>query len=92
MIFTHKLEVHYPATKTPGLDAGGAHLLMIEIIDEMAAQNLTQSSATINNQSDGADGVIFSRLFVSEAAAQEFVTHVDRLYPTVAHTCTVSQI
>lgn len=92
MVFTHKLEVYYPHTRTPGLDAGGAHLLMMEIIDEMASQNLTQSTETISRQLDSGNGIIFTRLFSSEAAVQEFVGHVDRLYPTVEHTSTISEI
>ena len=92
MVFTHQVRVHYPTSVAPGADEPGAHLSLFEVIEEMASRNLTGDLQSSTRESDGATGSVFTRTFTSEAAAQEFVGHVQRLFPTLEHVSTIIQL
>jgi hypothetical protein len=92
MVFTHKVIVHFPTSLAPGLDQAGSQLEVWEIVQEMAGRNLTGGLQSGTRVHDGESGTIFTRSFVSEAAAQEFSDRVHQFYPTLEHVCTVVEV
>ena len=89
MIFTHKVETAYPNTTAPGRDAGGAQIELWSICAEMASRGLTSGEQSAQCVSDGQQGMICTRYFTSEEAAQEFAGHVHRLFAQVEHSSVI---